>query len=379
MRVMKRTPVALTFQAESADFTDHDSRRIQQGEVGVDTRSMLTLLRSCVCAGFYHAPTRTGAISHVTGFRDEGGHCAAGALDAITRQFARRGLRIEDCSCFLVGGASSQRHVYDAVVGELRRRGIGFNELDVLGRVHRKLQFDPATGLVRLYRKPDHGEGLMTAGNDGRRFSDPRSRVATGASTLFRNTRLLELVREHVAPMAAAPGGRVHVWCAGCSVGMEVYSIAMVLLDALQRGGMQTPVKVLGSDVSADALEKAREGVYPRFAHTPPGHKPLLDCYTELAEGRRIRMGDALRRVVAFRERDILQGSRRHLFELVVCDHVFQYYPEDTQAGFLASLARAVRPGGYLYLSTPSNTILDSVTRSHPFECIERCFYKRSS
>ena len=30
-------------------------------------------------------------------------------------------------------------------------------------------------------------------------------------------------------------GKRFHVWCAGCSIGMQVYSVAMIVLEWLSR------------------------------------------------------------------------------------------------------------------------------------------------
>src|SRR5690606_33239418 len=57
----------------------------------------------------------------------------------------------------------------------------------------------------------------------------------------------------------ARPGGRVTVWSAGCSTGQEAWSIAIAGLQAGAR------VDVVGTDLSQQAIERARRGVYTGF------------------------------------------------------------------------------------------------------------------
>ena len=135
------------------DFRKFKWTRIQQSEVSAGPEKQYTVLKSCVCVGFHHEARRLGAISHITGFSSEGGHSARGALRAIQRKLARFDVDLRKCECFVIGGTERARHVYDQVVAELRAREISYQELDVLGRVHRKIPYDPATGIVALYRK----------------------------------------------------------------------------------------------------------------------------------------------------------------------------------------------------------------------------------
>src|SRR3569623_1982803 len=57
---------------------------------------------------------------------------------------------------------------------------------------------------------------------------------------------------------------RLSIWCAGCSTGQEVYSLAMSFAAQSERwAGWK--IDVLGTDVSRGAIERARSGLYSQF------------------------------------------------------------------------------------------------------------------
>ena len=59
---------------------------------------------------------------------------------------------------------------------------------------------------------------------------------------------------------------QVRVWVAGCATGEEAYSIAILLLDALQSvPGAQRP-RIFATDIDVAALQHARRGLYPEAA-----------------------------------------------------------------------------------------------------------------
>lgn len=350
----------LEFVVTKKNFSKYRVQRIDQGAIGVDRKPMLTLLRSCVCIGFYHRDTGLGGLSHITGFSHEGAHSAAGALNALEKSLRRKGVSTEDCECFLIGGAEKQRHVYDETKEELAQRGLKAKELDVLGQAHRKLLFEPAAGKLTLFKREDVKSSLKPSDKMDR-FHDPSRRVITGASTLFRNKKMLLELETTVLPALMANGKRLHVWCAGCSVGMEVYSITMVILDWLSRKNKEARLAVLGTDVSQDALEKARRGVYPVSDKKALSHYELLERYTDTVDNCSVSMGKMLRRATFFKERDIAIGSRKHKFELVVCDHVLQYFSADIQMQMVSKLIEAIQANGFIYVSTPTRTVRQAI------------------
>jgi len=157
---------------------------------------------------------------------------------------------------------------------------------------------------------------------------------------------------------------------------MEVYSIAMVVLDWIARAGRPLQFKILGSDISEEALETARAGRYPSGRHASPRNQLLFAKYMNAEENGAIAAGPQLRAVTLFKQRDIAQGSHRHRFELVVCDHVFQYFTEARQFEYVASLVRACQPGGFLYVSTPLHQVATAIAERYPLERLGQHFYR---
>ena len=366
----------LDFVITKKNFSRYRVQRIEQGATAVDKNPMLTLLRSCVCIGFYHEESGLGGLSHITGFSHEGSHSAAGALKALEKSLRRKGIDTKDCECFLIGGADKQRQVYDNTKEELRSHGLAAKEFDVLGQAHRKLLFEPAEGKLTLFKREDVKSSLKQSDKMDR-FHDPSRRVITGASTLFRNKKMLDELETTILPQILNEGPRLHVWCAGCSVGMEVYSIAMVILDWLQKKGKEARLAVLGTDVSEDALAKAQRGVYPVSDKKASSYAELLERYTEAVDNCSISMGALLRKATFFKERDIAVGSRNHKFELIVCDHVLQYFSVDIQLTMVNKLIEAMQPKGFIYVSTPTRAVRQAIMNDFGLQKIGFNLYRK--
>jgi chemotaxis methyl-accepting protein methylase len=371
---------SLKFEIVAENTCRYRERRIQQGEVYAGPEPAGTLLRSCVCVGFYHPGKKIGALSHITGFREEEGHQPAGALRLMRQALAGYGLDPGDCECFMIGGSSRQRQVYENTVRELRRLKIPFEELDILGRSHRKLHLEPAAGRIMVYKKPDgEGQNTFRADEAGQCFNDPKRRVVTGASTFFRNKHLLDILTREVLPSACPENNRrFHVWCAGCSIGVEVYSVAMVVLDWLEKKRRNADFLIVGSDISPDAVQTAITGEYPIGKFYRPPWDRLIPEYTEELSKHRVRMGPALRRAARFRQRDILEGSRKHRFEVIICDHVLQYFEEAMQWRFLDSMVRALQPEGFLFVSSPLRKVLNAIPARYNLTEHDRHFFRKN-
>jgi chemotaxis protein methyltransferase CheR len=374
----------LAFRTVKANFRSQNSLRIQQGETYAGPEKQGTILKSCICVGFYHPDKHIGAISHITGFGQGVGHSPRGALAEMRKGLKRHGLAPADCECFILGGADRVRHVYESVVAELKTQGIHkYEELDLLGAWHRKFEFNPATGQLTLFKKSNQeiaqeARKGFSSDRSYECFHDPKRRLITGASLFFRNEPMLKLLREQAFPDILNMGNRLHVWCAGCSLGMETYSVAMVALDWLSKQkNSGVDLKILGSDISKEALATANQGVYAISEKGAQTHKALFARYTERLDTNKVRVTPELRSTISFKQRDIQQGSRKHLFELAICDHVMQYFDDGIQLEMLAPLVKAIQPGGFAYISSPSNIIRATITAEYGFECLARSFYRK--
>ena len=85
-------------------------------------------------------------------------------------------------------------------------------------------------------------------------------------TSFFREPEVFRALRNRIIPQLLARKpvpDSIRIWVPGCSTGEEAYSIAICLLEKL--GDLTAPprIHIFASDVSEQALEKARNGVYP--------------------------------------------------------------------------------------------------------------------
>jgi len=83
-----------------------------------------------------------------------------------------------------------------------------------------------------------------------------------GVTSFFRDRAAFRVLDESViGPLfSREDNANVRCWVAGCSTGMEAYSIAMLMQKAMERnGGGYT---IFSTDISRTALSKASKGIY---------------------------------------------------------------------------------------------------------------------
>ncbi|WP_375766325.1 chemotaxis protein CheR [Archangium gephyra] len=164
-----------------------------------------------------------------------------------------------------------------------------------------------------------------------------------GETYFFRHP---EQLRE-LARMATAHRDTFLVWSAGCASGEEPYSLAMTLLAA---GLPPESIRVVGTDVSGRALERARQGTYSPWSvrrMEPELEKRFLSIRPEA-----VSVPPEVRARVEFRRHNLVtdpppvSGA-----QAVFCRNVLIYFPPEVIPVVLERLVRALAPGGWLFLA----------------------------
>src|SRR5262245_61097977 len=82
----------------------------------------------------------------------------------------------------------------------------------------------------------------------------------------FREPESFDALRSQVFPEVLArrdDESSIRVWVCGCATGEEAYSVAMSLLEYLGDEAPSVRIQIFATDVSEQAIEHARNGVYP--------------------------------------------------------------------------------------------------------------------
>ena len=163
----------------------------------------------------------------------------------------------------------------------------------------------------------------------------------------FRDQIIPEIVRRHERDKSLA------IWSAGCSTGEEPYNISMYLLDYLGSQASQWDTRVLATDISAQALNTARQGIYELPDTIPAEWRRKY--FTDLKNGRHA-VAPAIKNNVIFQTFNLMDPIRfRRKFDVIFCRNVMIYFDQPTKDALVQRFYDATNPGGYLLISYSEN------------------------
>lgn len=173
--------------------------------------------------------------------------------------------------------------------------------------------------------------------------------VVTG---FFRDLEAFALLQAKViAPLCqqATPERPIRVWVAGAATGEEAYSLAMLILEELDRchKGECCP-RIFATDVDKAALQQARAGIFPLTIEADITAERLRRFFDKEESGYRIKR--EVREAITFSEQDLIKDTPFSRIDLISCRNVLIYLTAETQRRVLALFHFALRPGGMLFL-----------------------------
>lgn len=195
---------------------------------------------------------------------------------------------------------------------------------------------------------------------DGPKGEEERQRLLDAVTVketyFFRNPPQMEALRRRILPeLLRRSAGRdrpLTIWSAGCSTGEEPYTLAMLLLELSPMHGFRSETRIVGTDVSAQALDAARRGVYTgRAVETTPSM--LRDRWFEPTSGGALAVRDEVRRLVDLRLHNLVTDPPPFgpgEVDLIICRNVTIYFARDTTRNLVGGFHDVLAEGGYLLL-----------------------------
>jgi len=193
-------------------------------------------------------------------------------------------------------------------------------------------------------------------------------------TSFFRDPKVFDALDATVVPDILGTlrdGQAMRVWVAGCSTGEEVYSLAMVCSDAITASGRDLKLQIFASDLDADAIAFAREGVYPLDIAMAVSADRLGRFFTREATGYRV--ASTLRGHVVFTVQDVLTDPPFSRIDLISCRNLLIYLNVDAQTKAVALFHFALKDGGILVLGS-AESVGKNETRFEPLARADCCF-----
>jgi len=176
--------------------------------------------------------------------------------------------------------------------------------------------------------------------------------MTTNESFFFRDGKPFDIFRSKFLPEILERRASVkslRIWCAAASTGQEPYSLAMLLQEeAAKLQGWN--VQILGTDLSNEALQRARSGIYTHFEVQRGLSIQRLIRFFE-KQGELWQIKPDIRDMVQYRNFNLLQDPRPlGRFDVVFCRNVLIYFDPPTKARVLKSIATTMDRDGILVL-----------------------------
>lgn len=196
-------------------------------------------------------------------------------------------------------------------------------------------------------------------------------------TSFFRDPHVFAKLAETIIPdivRTHAAGQPLRVWVAGCSSGEETYSLAMLFREELAAVKSDIKLQIFASDVDVDAINSARDGLYPHAIEADVSPARLGRFFSK--EERGYRVVPALRACIVFAVQDVLADPPFSRIDFVSCRNLLIYLLPAAQAKVIDVLHFALRDGGILLLGA-SESAGDATQRFTTLAKAER-LYRRT-
>lgn len=214
-------------------------------------------------------------------------------------------------------------------------------------------------GLLRGLRRRQESTGALgLAGYVSSLASDEEEidclyrELVAGTSAVFRDPEAFRSLQAILIPdlLNRVRSRSFCSWVAGCSCGEEVYSIAMILHEALSHRGEEIPhLSVLGTDIDRRALKFADRGVYP-IAVLGNLDPYLLAKHFSYVDRFRCKVRPRIRKMCAFMRHNLIRDRRFRSVDLISCRNLLIYFEEDLQEAVVKIMHASLKHRGYLFL-----------------------------
>jgi chemotaxis methyl-accepting protein methylase/signal transduction histidine kinase/chemotaxis response regulator CheB len=178
-----------------------------------------------------------------------------------------------------------------------------------------------------------------------------------GATGFFRDPASFERLKKLVFPRLLerrSADYTLRMWVAGCATGEEAFSIAITLREYLNEISVAFPAQIFASDISLEAIEKARLGRYPGYIAADLTAERLERNFTKIEGGYQI--DKHLREMCIFSTHNLIADPPFSKLDLISCRDVL-IYVGNLRDNIVPLFHRALKPGGFLMLGASEEAL----------------------
>ena len=211
-------------------------------------------------------------------------------------------------------------------------------------RLQKRAAVNRLSSFYRYYK-------LVTDRAQGQReLLDLMDSLTINETSFFRIKPQFDLLANYVIPELKKKKNnskKLRFWSAGCSKGQEAYSIAMSLLQHIDLPNAWD-IRIVASDISLKALERAQEGLYHEFEVEVVTPQWREMHFTRKNENYQIK--PHVQRLVVFDYHNLKHENGMKGLDAIFCRNVMIYFDEHEQRRLIEKFHGSLADGGYLFL-----------------------------
>lgn len=225
---------------------------------------------------------------------------------------------------------------------------------------------------------PHLGDLLHRILHEPETFCTVLDSLTVRVTEMFRDPAMYRSFRQLVLPVLRTYP-QLKIWHAGCASGEEVYATAILLTEE----GLYNRAQIYATDMSAAAVEQAREGVYPdallaEFTanYRAAGGERELAQYFSHAYGR-VSVRPGLKQNVHFFQHDLASDYSLGEMNLIFCRNVLIYFGEQLRERVFSLFADGLGRGGFLCLGANESLPTSQRGSYQEISSVDRIYRRR--
>jgi chemotaxis protein methyltransferase CheR len=269
-------------------------------------------------------------------------------------------------------GGTDKEHI-DSLLQVIKEvKGIEFREYaqpSLERRIYRFIEINKVSGFDDLKKKIKFENG----------FADNFiHEITVNVSEMFRDPVFWSTLRETVLKEIKNQS-IIKIWHAGCSMGEEVYSMAVLLREE----NLLYKSRIVATDINIDALKIAQSGVYPLKNQELHSKNYLLAggkgnlCDNYKIKDKMVQYDQELVKKIEFKRHDLSSDLHFGSFDLIICRNVFIYFGLNLQERVLGIFNESLNENSFLCIGSKESISWLKAARFFKPVSIENKIFKK--
>jgi chemotaxis protein methyltransferase CheR len=210
---------------------------------------------------------------------------------------------------------------------------------------------------------------LLTTDAGAEEMNNLVNSITTNLTHFFREGHHFEHFAKNILPQVKE-SRKMRIWSAGCSSGMEAYSVAMTAIGILPEASTNWDLRILATDIDTNMLDRGLKGEYnaDEYSNIPTEYRHFVQ-----KQGATMQMNAELQKLIAFKYLNLLESwPMKGQFDAIFCRNVVIYFDKETQKKLFSRMKKHLSATGFLYIGHSENI----TTICPDFELIGKTIYK---